>query len=151
SGGSVKLQGCGTAAAGDGVNYTGTTDPAKTVLADACGGTPSFPAYVTFNPGGRWDRCGASTISGVKWEDVNGNHFRDPGDNGLPGWHIHITGPGFDQTATTGAGGFYSINVPGGQTYKVCEVLSDQPAGWLQSFPTSGQPPCGPGEGQFGY
>ncbi len=47
--GVVTLQGCGTPAAGDGVNYSGTVVPAPAViLADQCGGEPAFAAYVVF-------------------------------------------------------------------------------------------------------
>ncbi len=45
--GVVTLQGCGTGAPGDGVTYTGASTPAATILADACGGSPTVAAYVT--------------------------------------------------------------------------------------------------------
>ena len=43
--GVITLQGCGTAPnPADGVNYTGTSTPPATILADACGGNPTMPA-----------------------------------------------------------------------------------------------------------
>jgi hypothetical protein len=50
--GLVTLQGCGTGTTpptnNDGVNYTGTVTPSPaTILANACGGSPPLPKYVT--------------------------------------------------------------------------------------------------------
>ena len=93
-----------------------------------------------FNPGGRWDRCGQSSISGHKFDfDTQAP---------LSGWTIHITGPGVDTTDVTDVNGFYSFDVPGGQTYLVCEVLK---AGWTEKTPSSGAACSGPGEAPFGY
>jgi hypothetical protein len=150
--GSVSLTACTT------VTTTGTNfdDATPTVnQGAACGSVVPIPEcvappacdathYVIFNPGGRWDRCGESTISGQK--------FNDKGV-GLPGWMIHITGPGVDITTVTGANGQYSFTVPGGQTYTVCEVLLDNT--WTQVSPVgpgAGLAPCsGPGEAPWGY
>jgi hypothetical protein len=84
--------------------------------------------------------------SGVKFEDVDGNGARDPGDQGLAGWTIYVDyndngqpDPG-EPSAVTGAGGFYQIVdiTPG--TWKVREV---QQLGWTCTFPaTSDQFGC---------
>jgi hypothetical protein len=42
--GTVQLKGC--ANGGPGVSYSGNVTPALTILADACGGSPTFPAFV---------------------------------------------------------------------------------------------------------
>ena len=47
----VTLQGCGSPAPGDGVTYTGTTDPTPfTNPGDSCGGAPTLPTYVELPP-----------------------------------------------------------------------------------------------------
>jgi protocatechuate 3,4-dioxygenase beta subunit len=73
------------------------------------------------------------TISGMKFEDLNGNGVKDAGDNGLPGWTIQLdrdANGSVDATATTDANGNYSFTNVGPGTYRVREVL--QP-GWLQT------------------
>ena len=45
-------------------------------------------------------------------------------------------GPGFDQHVFTAPDGTYTINVPGGATYLVCEVFPNNT--WAQTFPVAG-------------
>jgi len=79
------------------------------------------------------------TISGIKFEDVNGNHVQDKGEEGLPNWTIYIDSnknnqqdPGEPTQITDALGNFEFTNlVPG--NYWVKEVL--QP-GWIQTRPT---------------
>ncbi|OAI47174.1 hypothetical protein AYO44_09990 [Planctomycetaceae bacterium SCGC AG-212-F19] len=74
------------------------------------------------------------TITGQKFEDVNGNGLLDPGEAGLQGWTINLTGtiPPFGRqislSTTTDANGFYSFQVGPG-TYTVREQGQD---GWKQ-------------------
>ena len=97
--------------------------------------------------------------SGQKFNDLDGDHIKDPGEPGLPGWVIHLYGTDYNgnarhETATTDASGTYSFTVPAGN-YTVCEQL--QP-GWQQTYPTSGAD-CTSGDsaadnptpGPFGY
>ena len=80
-------------------------------------------------------KCKA-TISGLKFNDLNGNGVRDVGEPGLPGWTIKITdSSGNIQTTTTDASGNYSFVVPAPGNYTVSEI---QQAGWIQTAPTSG-------------
>ena len=74
--------------------------------------------------------------SGVKYEDLNANGSRDPGELGLEGWTINLVGVDIlgnpvIMSDTTDANGFYSFSVAPG-TYTVSEVNQ---VGWLQSAP----------------
>ncbi len=112
-----------------------------TVDVTACCNDGCVPQEIT---GKDFGNVQLATKSGIKWNDVNGNHVRDlPGDVGLNGWVIHLfgtaaNGTAVHQTATTANDGVndgaYKFTVLPG-TYKVCEVL--QPT-WTQTFPTLG-------------
>ncbi len=82
---------------------------------------------------------GTHSISGVKFNDVNGNGVMDSGETGVPGWGmvldgtttffgIHIT-----RTVNTESDGSYSFEhlVPG--TYKISELSRP---GWTQTLPS---------------
>lgn len=76
-------------------------------------------------------------ISGVKYEDLNANGVRDPGDPGLAGWTIELFYEGkFVESTTTAANGSYSFQLnadtlPIGEgTYTLQEVPQ---SGWTQS------------------
>ena len=68
-------------------------------------------------------------VTGFKWDDLNGNGIRDPGEPGLSGWTIGIgndTIPYYATTTTDGTGNYSFENVPKG-IYHLNETL--QP-GW---------------------
>lgn len=76
------------------------------------------------------------TISGVKFNDLNGNGVRDAGEPGLAGVTITRTGSindpaGASLTTVTGADGAFSFTVPFG-TYTLSETV---PAGFAQTAP----------------
>ena len=81
-----------------------------------------------------------SSVTGVKFHDLNSNGIRELTEPGLPGWTIYsdLDGNGLvglrEPKTITGADGSYVLAVPPGQ-HTVREVL--QP-GWRQTFPTSG-------------
>lgn len=80
-------------------------------------------------------KCKA-TIRGSKFNDLNGNGVRDPGEPGLGNWTIQVTdSSGNVQTTTTDSAGNYSFIVPAPGTYTVSEVML---SGWTQTAPTSG-------------
>ena len=81
-----------------------------------------------------------SSVTGVKFHDLNSNGIRDITEPGLPNWTIYadLDGDGMlglrEPSATTSADGSYVLSVPPGQ-HTIREVL--QP-GWKQTFPTNG-------------
>jgi len=81
------------------------------------------------------------TISGFKFNDLNGNGVFDGGEPKLPGWTIYIDAndngvldPGETFTVTDGAGNYEFLAVPFG-IHVIREVL--QP-GWVQTYPGAG-------------
>ncbi|MDX6500367.1 MAG: hypothetical protein QOG23_3627 [Blastocatellia bacterium] len=80
-------------------------------------------------------KCKA-TISGMKFNDLNGNGVRDGGEAGIAGWTIKIMDAnGNTHTAVTDASGNYSFTVPSPGIYTVSEVSQ---LGWVQTAPSSG-------------
>ncbi|MDA1048952.1 MAG: hypothetical protein O3C40_00530 [Planctomycetota bacterium] len=90
-----------------------------------------------------------ATVSGIKFEDVNGNGAKDAGEPGLAGWTIFDDDNGNGSLDTgeanvvTGAGGSYSFTVGPNKTLTLREVGQ---AGWSRTTgnpgditPTSGQ------------
>ncbi|MDW8444849.1 MAG: S8 family serine peptidase [Acetobacteraceae bacterium] len=88
-----------------------------------------------------------ASISGVKFEDLDGDGMRDEGELGLAGWTIFLdlNGDGILQpsepSVLTGEDGTYRFVglLPG--TYIVAEV---QRAGWVQTTPTGSGAGSGP-------
>jgi uncharacterized repeat protein (TIGR01451 family) len=78
-------------------------------------------------------KCKA-TVSGAKFNDLNGNGVRNTGEPGLANWTIKITdSSGNTQTTTTDSAGNYSFTVPAPGTYTISEVVQ---TGWTQTAPT---------------
>ncbi len=77
---------------------------------------------------------GTGTIRGTKFNDLNGNGQRDPGEPGLPGWQIILqdTDGNVLATATTDADGDYAFTGLEPGAYEVDEV---QQLGWRQTYP----------------
>lgn len=77
---------------------------------------------------------GTASISGLKFEDKNGNGVKDSGDNGLADWTINLFGVA-TTTAQTDANGNFSFNNLAAGNYIVCETMQ---AGWMQTSPVAG-------------
>jgi hypothetical protein len=73
------------------------------------------------------------SISGMKFNDLNGNGVKDLGEPGLDGWTITLTGPSGTMSTVTSNGGKYKFDGLMADTYTVEEVL--QP-GWKQTAPS---------------
>ena len=90
------------------------------------------------------------TKSGTKFDDLNANGVWDVAEPGIGGVQIHLFGTdGLGNPVhlhtTTANDGTYSIQAPPGN-YTACETV---PAGYTQSFPTSG-PSCSGHSGASG-
>ncbi len=82
-----------------------------------------------------------ASISGYKFNDVNGNGQWDNGENGLAGWTITLyANDGTGQlskslgTTVTANDGSYSFGNLPPASYKLCETSQ---TGWSQTFPTT--------------
>ena len=80
----------------------------------------------------------SQSISGLKYNDANGNGNRDAGETGMAGWTINLEQPAGTviQTATTAADGSYSFTGLSAGTYVISEVLQ---SGWTQKAPPGGK------------
>ena len=77
-----------------------------------------------------------ASISGMKFEDLNGNGQKDAEEKGLKDWTIRLQSPQITETTTTtGQDGSYEFqNLPPGD-YTISEELQ---SGWLQTSPAGG-------------
>lgn len=74
------------------------------------------------------------SISGHKWNDVNGNGSEDDGEDRLSGWTIQLKqGDAVVDSDTTDVNGDYSFASLAPGAYTVCEV---QQTGWAQTYPS---------------
>ena len=74
-----------------------------------------------------------ASISGVKFNDANGNRVRDAGETGMAGVSIQLKAPsGQTLLATTDANGAFSFTGLAAGTYVLSEIV---PAGFTQTAP----------------
>jgi protocatechuate 3,4-dioxygenase beta subunit len=72
------------------------------------------------------------SLSGAKWNDVDGDGVWDDGEKGLAGWEITLTRGDLVRRATTAADGAYRFDGLEPGTYVVAET---QQTDWTQTFP----------------
>ncbi len=75
-----------------------------------------------------------ATISGMKFNDINGNGVKDANEPGIAGWNILLNN-GLQSVQTDSAGRFIFTRITPG-TYTISE---SQELNWAQSYPSSGQ------------
>ena len=91
------------------------------IIADKMFFEPAFYAFKPYN------------ISGIKFDDANGNGTRDVGEAGLPGWTISLKrADGASINTTTDVNGTYKFENLTAGTYTISEIA--QP-GWVQTYP----------------
>ncbi len=152
--GVVNLRGCGSVTATATFPATkGTFSPTTT---NVCGGAPTLPSYVAL-PSNCTLTCTPrnGSITGIKWNDLNGNGVQDPNEPGLATWQIHLFTPGsaaeIANTFTGSPDGTYTFSDLADGTYEVCESLTD---GWKQTAPAAPKATgldCAKHGGGFGY
>ena len=129
----------------------GTYNVSEVLMAGWYQTAPSAPGIYTLQVSLRSNVTGIDfgnvwlgKIEGYKFFDLNMNAIKNPGEAGLAGWTITLTGGGLAQplTTTTDVNGHYAFNnlVPG--TYLVTETLK---AGWMNVGGLSGSVTVGPG------
>jgi hypothetical protein len=74
-----------------------------------------------------------SAISGMKFNDLNGNGIKDAGEPGLANWRINLIGS-VSATAVTDGDGKYQFTGLWPGTYVVSETWKQ---GWVQTYPAS--------------
>jgi parallel beta-helix repeat protein len=132
------------------IDTTGTEFHGETLITSSGGANcdptkPDIPAYAGRFPGyvydvfnvEAWTKCEASTVSGIKFKDLDGDGFQDPTEPLLDGWVIHLFNGSYHATAVTVGGTYTFTGVPVG-TYTVCEALPATTPPWQQTAPTSG-------------
>jgi uncharacterized protein (DUF2141 family) len=132
----------------------GTYRITQVLAAGTADTTPTGARLVTINASGQsitgvtLGRVSGAELSGVKFEDLNGNGQREVGENGLAGWRIFIDANGnsaFDtgeRFEITDASGAYTFRGLAAGSYTIGEVMQ---TGWMQTFPfTSPSAAAGP-------
>jgi hypothetical protein len=122
----------------DSGNYSFTilaTPPAGWVRTLDFGGTFSFSITTSAqNPVVHFLDFLPVTVSGIKFEDMNGDGIYNGADHPLSGWKINLSGVGGGSDVTDTAGA-YSFSGVGGGAHVLSEVVQ---AGWQATAPPSG-------------
>ncbi|MBI5019088.1 hypothetical protein HZB58_02350, partial [Candidatus Gottesmanbacteria bacterium] len=78
-----------------------------------------------------------ATISGMKWEDTDGDGVKDTGEPALPDWTINLNGT--QASDVTDANGQYSFKVCSAGTFTVTETIPNTQV-WYQTSPGGNSP-----------
>lgn len=78
-----------------------------------------------------------ATISGMKWEDLDGDGTKDTGEPALADWTINLNGT--EASDITDVNGGYSFKVCRAGTFTVSETIPDQKT-WYQTSPGGASP-----------
>jgi photosystem II stability/assembly factor-like uncharacterized protein len=118
-----------------GAHWTNESAPTTNALYGIMGGAGTVVGQFGTILGGSSDFTPAfKRISGTVFNDLNHNGAQDPGENGLSGWTINLTGPAGHSTFTDVDGYYHFDNLDPG-TYTVTEIQKPR---WKRSKPPSG-------------
>lgn len=78
-----------------------------------------------------------AVISGVKWEDLDGDGVKDAGEPVLPDWTINLNGT--EATDVTDENGAYTFSVCRAGTHTITETIPDADV-WYQTYPGGASP-----------
>ena len=146
---SITLNTTATILNGRALAQTGAVTMDTNVISNVCpiggpgNGGPGYSGGLEFDTNGNVVPVAptSSVISGMKFNDLNGNGVKDPGEPGLSGWTVYVdyNNDGVFQSATepsavTGPGGTYTITGVTPGTWNVREVGQ---TGWTNSFPAT--------------
>jgi hypothetical protein len=144
TGGDIKLYACGSIFATT-TEFHGETAATSTGGANCDVTKPTIPTIDPIDNGpvfktDLWAHCAVSSITGIKFNDLNKNHSRDgsPLEPTIPNWEIKLwdsTQTTLIATTTTNGSGVYTFPALPPGVYVVCESLI---AGWTQSVPQAG-------------
>src|SRR5262249_13915137 len=84
--------------------------------------------------GNRAQVAAPGSISGTKFNDLNGNGVRDAGEPGLAGVTINLAGPATNLSSTTTASGDFPFTGLAAGTYVLSETV---PPGFKQTAPAA--------------
>jgi hypothetical protein len=85
----------------------------------------------SLNHVGGWLNPGS--ISGLVFNDMNGNGVKDPTENGISNWKVYIAGERIDSIFTDSEGNYTFYYLETGNY----EVSEEHKSGWLQTIPSS--------------
>jgi len=77
-----------------------------------------------------------ATVSGTKWDDLNGNGVKDATEPVLPNWSIHLNGTA--QSTTTDEKGDYSFKICSAGSATITETFPNND--WYQTYPGGTSP-----------
>ncbi len=133
--GVYKINPDGTVTFTPDLGFSGSTTPVVYTVKDDKGQT-SNPAPISVVVGSPTK----GNVTGVVFQDTNGNGTQDPSEPGIPNVQVKVTNGSFTQTVTTDASGNYTaVGVPLG-TATVDVVESTLPVGVTQTAGTDPSP-----------
>ncbi len=86
------------------------------------------------------------SIGDFVWEDTNADGVQDPGEPGLSGVRVRLTGPAGTRTATTDGAGLYLFDALVSGAYEVQVLPATAPAGYRPTTPVSVTVALAPGQ-----
>jgi type VI secretion system secreted protein VgrG len=147
---SITLNTTATILNGRALAQTGAVTMDTNTISNICpvggpgNGGPGYSGGLEFDENGDIVPIGAGTsiVTGLKFNDLDGDGMQDAGDPGLQGWTIYVDynndgmfQPAIEPSAVTNADGTYTILGVDPGIWRVREITQ---VGWINTFPTTG-------------